>query len=117
MNKPPNKSQGRSVMTSDFVESLGGVVRYHDEVWDEIKEDEDIKKEIFKHGEERARRAGAILDTSRDGYYTTEKAIPDFVKVRIYCQNPNSTKNSIELNLRLDYILHSTFYRLQVDIN
>jgi hypothetical protein len=23
----------------------------------------------------------------------------------LYCQNPNSTKNSIELNLRLDYIL------------
>jgi hypothetical protein len=84
MNKPPNKSQGRSVMTSDFVEPLGGVVRYNDEVWDEIKEREDIKEEIAKHGEERARRAGAILDTSRDGYYTTEKVIPDFLKVNIY---------------------------------
>ena len=81
MNKPPNKSQGRGVMTSDFIEVLSGVVRYNDEVWEKIKDQESIKEEVKKVGEERARRAGVILDTSKDGYYTTEKAIPDFLKV------------------------------------
>ena len=80
---PPNKSQGRNVMTSDFIEPISGVVRYSDEVWAEIKEREDIKEEIKLLGEERARRAGSILDTSKDGYYTGEKARPDFLKVKL----------------------------------
>ena len=82
MNTPPNKSQGLSVMTSDFVEPLGGVVRYNDEAWEEVKKTDEVKRDIEKLGEERARRAGVILDASKDGYYTKEKAIPDFIKVR-----------------------------------
>ena len=87
-------------MTCDFIEPISGVVRYNNEVWAEMKEREDIKEEIKLLGEERARRAGSILDTSKDGYYTGEKARPDFVKVKlkkltkeIFCQNANSTKS------------------------
>ena len=42
----------------------------------------DVVTEIDKIGEERARRAGLILDVSKDGYYTAEKCVPDFIKVR-----------------------------------
>ena len=82
MNKPPNKSQGRTVMTSDFIDVLDGVLRYNDEVWEELKETEEVKAEIACRGEERARRAGVILDITTDGYYTSEKCVPDFLKVK-----------------------------------
>ena len=82
MNTPPTKSQGRSVMTCDFVEPLGGVVKYNNKAWEVLKESDEVKRDIEKLGEERARRAGVILDASKEGYYTKEKAIPDFLKVR-----------------------------------
>ena len=69
-------------MTSDFVTVLDGFVQYHDGPWEELKKNEDIKAEIKKLGEDRARRAGSILDVSKDGYYNADKCTADFVKVR-----------------------------------
>ena len=83
MNFLPVKGEGRTVMTSDFVNVLDGIVRYSDKAWEAIKNDPIVAEEIKLVGEERARRAGVILDVSKDGYYTTEKCIPDFVKVGI----------------------------------
>ena len=37
LNFPPSKSQGRTVMTSDFVEPIGGVLEYNDAIWAEMK--------------------------------------------------------------------------------
>ena len=82
MNFPPHKSQGRTVMTSDYVDVVHGVLRYNDEAWEIVKQEEEVKAEITRDGEERARRAGVILDISKDGYFTAEKCIPDFKKVR-----------------------------------
>ena len=81
MNYPPVKSPGRTVMTSDFVTIVGGVVRYNDNTWNDLKNEESTKAEIKKRGEERVRRAGSILDVSVDGYYNSEKCTADFVKV------------------------------------
>ena len=69
-------------MTSDYVDVLHGVLRYSDEAWESVKKEEDVKNEIALVGEERARRAGVLLDISKDGYFTVEKCIPDFKKVR-----------------------------------
>ena len=80
MNFLPVKSEGRTAMTSDFVTVLDGSLHYNSDTWEEIKEKEEIKEEIKKHEEERARRAGAILDVSSDGYYNAEKCIKDFEK-------------------------------------
>ena len=82
MNFLPVKGDGRTVMTSDFVTVLDGILRYNDKAWDTIKTEPDVIAEIEKIGEERARRAGLILDVSKDGYYTAEKCVPDFIKVR-----------------------------------
>ena len=82
MNFPPNKSQGRTFMTSDYVDVLHGVLRYTDEAWEIAKEEDEVKEEIAKFGEERARKAGVVLEPSKDGYFTMEKCIPDFKKVK-----------------------------------
>ena len=37
MNFPPAKSQGRTVMTSDFVEPVWGFMQYNDTVWSSMK--------------------------------------------------------------------------------
>ena len=37
LNFPPAKSQGRTVMTSDFIDPIGGFVQYNDEIWDQMK--------------------------------------------------------------------------------
>ena len=62
---------------------MDGVLRYNDEAWETVKEREEIKAEIKGRGEERARRARAILDVSTDGYYNAAKCIADFRKVGI----------------------------------
>ena len=69
-------------MTSDFVEVKNGFVRYDDEAWATKKEEPAVQDLIEKIGEERTRRAGSILDTGTDGYYTTAACIPDFLKVQ-----------------------------------
>ena len=84
MNFPPHKSQGMAVMTSDYVDIVHGVLRYSDEAWVEAKEEEEVKAEIAKYGEDRARKAGTVLDTSKDGYFNVEKCIPDFKKVKCW---------------------------------
>ena len=103
LNFPPSKSQRRTVMTSDFVDSVSGFLEYKDSVWNELKvliichfghfflpnlyqETEEIKQEIQTlgkgiKGESRARRAGSILDITTDGYYTVNSCLPDFEKV------------------------------------
>ena len=81
MNYPPPKSQGRTVMTSDFVTILDGVLAYNDEEWERVKDSPEVKEEIKAFGEQRARRAGCVLDVSSQGYYNTERCIPDFEKV------------------------------------
>ena len=81
MNFLPVKGDGRTVMTSDFVTVVDGILRYNDTTWESVKEDPDIAEQIRILGEERVRRAGIILDVGSDGYYNTEKCIPDFVKV------------------------------------
>ena len=81
----PVKSDGRTVMTSDFVTVVDGIVRYNDEVWETLKDDPATEDEIKGVGDERARRAGVILDTANDGYYRTASCIPDFEKVFKNC--------------------------------
>ena len=66
MNCLPVKSQGRTAMTSDFVTILDGPLRYTDEVWEEIKEKEEVQEEIRRYGEDRARKAGVILDVATE---------------------------------------------------
>ena len=77
----PVKSDGRTVMTCDFATILDGILRFSDEAWERAKKDPAIVAQIEQLGEERARRAGAVLDVTNDGYYTNEKCIPDFLKV------------------------------------
>ena len=81
MNNLPVKSQGRTVLTSDFVTIVDGVLRFNDLVWERKKNDLDIKLEIAQKVEERAKRAGTILDVSSDGYYNSTKCVYDFEKV------------------------------------
>ena len=81
----PVKSDGRTVMTSDFVTVVDGIVRYNDEVWETLKDDPAIEEEIKDVGDARARQAGVILDTVNDGYYRTASCIPDFEKVFKNC--------------------------------
>ena len=80
MNFLPAKSEGRTVMTSDFVTVLDGILRFDDRSWEDEKYKDDMIGQIEMLGEERCRRAGSVLDVSRDGYYTSEKCIPDFLK-------------------------------------
>jgi hypothetical protein len=40
MNYPPPKSQGRTVMTSDFVTLYDGILGYNQEEWDKVKDTE-----------------------------------------------------------------------------
>ena len=37
MNFPPSKSQGRTVMTSDFMEPVNGFLQYDSLIWNELK--------------------------------------------------------------------------------
>ena len=81
MNFLPVKGDGRTVMTSDFVTVVDGILRYNDRAWENIRNDPDTAALVKELGEERARSAGVILDSASDGYYTAEKCIPDFVMV------------------------------------
>ena len=81
MNFPPHKSQGRTVMTSDFIDVMGGFLEYTEDSWNKIKTSSETVEEIACYGEGRAKRAGVILDVNKDGYYNTETCIKDFKKV------------------------------------
>ena len=37
LNFPPAKSQGRTVMTSDFIEPIGGIIEYDETSWKIMK--------------------------------------------------------------------------------
>ena len=88
----PVKSDGRTVMSSDFVTVLGGILRYSDDAWEAAQEDPEVAAQIKELGEERARRAGAVLDVSSDGYYTSEKCRKDFNKVCLLIYFINTSK-------------------------
>ena len=79
-NRPPPKSGGVNIMSSDFVTITDGILAYNDEAWALKKEDPIVKAEIAQIGEYRARKAGEIMNTSRDGYYDHDKCIKDFRK-------------------------------------
>ena len=81
MNFPPPKSQGRTVMTSDFATILDGFLQYNNKAWEKIKDTPEVKAEIAAVGERRARRAGSVLDVSSQGYYNVSLCVPDFLKV------------------------------------
>ena len=58
---------------------LGGMLEYRDGPWEAVK---DRYQELIKSkGEGAARRAGSILDVSKDGYYNTKMCVEDFMKV------------------------------------
>ena len=91
LNFPPSKSQGRTVMTSDFLEPIGGFLEYNDDIWAEMKSTDEVQQEIRdlgggEKGECRARRAGSILDVTSDGYYNAKLCKEDFVKAVKICQ-------------------------------
>ena len=37
LNVPPAKSDGRTVMTSDFIDPIGGFMQYDDSIWSNLK--------------------------------------------------------------------------------
>ena len=65
----PIKSDGRTVMTADFVIIVDGIARNNEEVWETLKDDPDIQDEIKDVWDEMTRRAGVILETANDGNY------------------------------------------------
>ena len=78
-NVPPPKSQGISLMSSDFMSPFG-MLEYSDTAWEIVKKDPSVIEEIKLKGEYQARRAGAILQSKRDGYYNRNLCLQDFVK-------------------------------------
>ena len=98
----PVKGDRRTVMTCDFVTIIDGMVLYSDVVWASIKNNAEVEEEIKQLGEDRARRAGVILDTAKDGYYTADLCIPDFEKVTLVT---NKTKvKSVQLGKTLSFV-------------
>lgn len=64
-------------MSCDVITEIWGPLRYSDEVWPEVKKEMEVQEEIKRTSEEQARRAGSILNPSRDGYYESNR----FLKV------------------------------------
>ena len=64
-------------MSCDVITEIWGPLRYSDDVWPEVKKEPDVQEEIKNTSEEQARRAGSILNPSRDGYYESKR----FLKV------------------------------------
>ncbi|KAF4731620.1 hypothetical protein FOZ62_013847 [Perkinsus olseni] len=60
-SKLPTKSQGRTIMTSDFLSEVYGFVKYSE-------------RDPLVPGE----RTGSVLDVSADGYYNSERCQVDF---------------------------------------
>ena len=56
------------------------MLKYENRPWEEVKEK--YQALINSKGEEAARRAGSVLDVSKDGYYNTKMCVEDFMKVR-----------------------------------
>ena len=81
MNNLPQKSQGRTVMSADIFNILDGELKYSDEVWELLKNTDDVKLDIAQNGEFQARRAGVVLDITKDGYYNSTLCLKDFEKV------------------------------------
>ena len=63
---------------------MDGIVKYNDDHRQVVKKKEYFEAEIKRRGEEGARRAGAILDVSVDGYYNTNKCLADFEMVSLH---------------------------------
>ncbi|KAF4710226.1 hypothetical protein FOZ63_005897 [Perkinsus olseni] len=59
----PKKSQGRTVMTSDFLSEVFGFIRFAE-----------------SSPESPGERVGSVLDVSRDGYYNNDQCLDDFAE-------------------------------------
>ncbi|KAF4648088.1 hypothetical protein FOL46_003355, partial [Perkinsus olseni] len=57
----PKKSQGRTIMTSDFLSEVFGFVKFSDQ-----------------DSHSPGKRVGSLLDVSRDGYYNSDRCLEDF---------------------------------------
>ena len=76
---PPPKSLGQTIMTSDFLTESFGFVNLSKEELTEAKKGP--YKHLFEEKTEmRSRKAGSILNVSKDGYYDHKQMIKDFEK-------------------------------------
>ena len=66
---------GAMTMTCDVITEIWGPLRYTDEVWAELQNDASIQAEIRRTSEEQTRRAGSVLNPSKDGYYESKRFI------------------------------------------
>ncbi|KAF4680911.1 hypothetical protein FOZ60_012833 [Perkinsus olseni] len=57
----PKKSQGRTIMTSDFLSEVFGFIKFSDH-----------------DSHSPGKRVGSLLDVSRDGYYNSDRCLEDF---------------------------------------
>jgi hypothetical protein len=71
---------GALAMTCDFVTETWGPLRYSDSVWEEELKKDEIKVEIAKTSEERVRRAGSVINPSKEGYYEHQRFLKDIAK-------------------------------------
>ena len=55
------------------------MLRYENKPWENVKDK--YQALIKSKGEEAARKAGSVLDVSKDGYYNTKLCVEDFMKV------------------------------------
>ena len=70
----PPKSDGARIMSSDFITPYG-YLKFNDEAWEQVKDQDDFKERVEKWGEFRARLAGRILVKE---YYNSELCAEDF---------------------------------------
>ena len=71
---------GALAMTCNFVTELWGPLRYSVSVWKEELQKDEIKVEIAKTSEERVRRAGSVINPSKEGYYEHQRFLKDVAK-------------------------------------
>ena len=79
---PPPKSQGATVMTSDFFSEKDGFLAYSDAAWEIKKREPEIAAALEKDTRKEAflRRAGSVLNVSTDGYYEGGRFLADIEK-------------------------------------
>ena len=81
-NFPPPKSNGSTVMTSDFFTEEGGNLAYDDATWEIEKRKPEIAEALAKDPTKEwvLRRAGSVLNVSVDGYYNQIRFLADVEK-------------------------------------
>ena len=71
---------GALVSTCDFVTEAWGPLRLSDPAWKVEMEKDKIKVEVANSSEERLRRAGSVINPSKDGYYEHMRFLKDMGK-------------------------------------